>query len=62
MPFDTMATVRLLRESGIEERQAAAITIAIRNAVTGGLATRGDVAAMRDDVAKLLAEIKTDLK
>lgn len=62
VPFDTLATVRLLRESGIEERQAEAITIAIRNAVTGNVATRKDVAATNVDVAKLLAEIKTDLK
>ena len=62
VPFDTMATARLLRESGIEERQAEAITIAIRNAVTGSIATRQEVAAMKVDVGKLLAEIKTDLK
>ena len=62
MPFDTMATARLLRESGIEERQAEAITTAIRNAVTGGVATKADISATKVDVAKLIAEIKTDLK
>lgn len=62
IPFDTMATARHLRESGIEERQAEAITTAIRNAVTVNVATRKDVAATNVDVAKLLAEIKTDLK
>ena len=62
MPFDTMATVRLLRESGIEERQAVAITTAIRNGVTGAVATGTDIAATKVEIRKLLAKIKTDLK
>jgi len=58
VPFDTMATARLLRESGLEERQAAAITTAIRDGVTGGVATRADIAGVKADVA----EIRTDLR
>ena len=62
MPFDTMATAQRLRYSGIEGRQAVAITTAIRSAVVGGVATRADIAAMKVDVRKLLVRIKTDLK
>ena len=54
-PFDTMATVRLLRNSGIEERQAEAIAAAIRDGVTGGVATKADL-------ARLETELKTELK
>ncbi len=65
MPFDTMATVRLLRESGIEERQAEAITNAIKGAVTGGVATKTgihDVKAEIHEVNADIARIKIDLK
>ena len=58
MAFDTMATVRLLRESGIEERQAAAITTAIKDGVTGGVATKADILEVKADIA----ELKNDLK
>ena len=60
--FDTMATVRLLRASGIEERQAEAIAVAIRDGVASGFAIGPDIAAAKADVARLLAEIRTDLK
>ena len=62
IPFDTMATARLLRESGIEERQAAAITTAIKDGVTGGVATKTDIAALKTDIARLETELKTELK
>ncbi len=55
VPFDTMATTRFLRESGIEERQAAAITTAVKDGVTGGVATKSDL-------AKLEVEIKPELR
>ncbi|MDE0698279.1 MAG: hypothetical protein OXH76_20870 [Boseongicola sp.] len=63
--FDTLATARLLRESGIEERQAAAITTAIKDGVTGGVATKADMAelrgAMTHDIAELRGELKADM-
>ncbi len=69
VPFDTMATARLLRESGIEERQAAAITTAIKDGVTGGVATRADIAEVkmdivevRADIARLESELRTELR
>ena len=62
VPFDTMATARLLRESGIEERQAAAITTAIKDGVTGGVATKSDLAKLEAEIAKLEVEIKAELR
>ena len=62
IPFDTMATARLLRDSGIEERQATAITTAIKDGVTGGVATRTDLerveSALRADIARVEAELR----
>ena len=51
VPFDTMATARFLRESGIEERRAAAI----KDGVTSGVTTKSDL-------AKLEVEIKAELR
>ena len=65
IPFDTMATARLLRESGIEERQAEAITTAIKGGVTGGVATKTDIHDVKADIHEVktdIAELKTDLK
>lgn len=62
IPFDTMATARLLRESGIEERQAAAITTAIKDGVTGGVATKADIVMLKTDITRLETELKTELK
>ena len=55
IPFDTMAAVRRLRETGLDEKQAEAITATVRDGVTGGVATKADV-------EKLEAELKTELK
>ncbi len=62
IPFDTMATARLLRESGIEERQAAAITTAIKDGVTGGVATKADIVMLKTDITRLETELKTELR
>ena len=65
MPFDTMATVRLLRESGIEERQAQAIANAIKGAVTGGVATKTGIHDAKAEIHEVnadIARIKIDLK
>ncbi|MXX88015.1 MAG: hypothetical protein F4213_18675 [Boseongicola sp. SB0677_bin_26] len=65
VPFDTMATMRLLQESGIEERQAEAITAAIRDGVTGVAETRADMGSVSTHTAGITSEfarIVTDLK
>ena len=53
--FDTMAAVRRLRETGLDEKQAEAITATVRDGVTGGVATKADV-------EKLEIELKAELK
>ena len=58
MPFDTMATARLLRESGIEERQAEAITTAIKDGVTGGVATKADIQEVKSDIQGVKGDIQ----
>ena len=57
IPFDTRATVRRLRASGIEERQAEAIAAAIKDGVTGGVATKADIGAIKADIGKLEARL-----
>ncbi len=60
--FDTLATARLLRESGIEERQAAAITTAIKDGVTGGVATRADLAELRSELRSDMSELRGEMQ
>ena len=50
VPFDTMATMRRLKSSGIEEPQAEAITSAIRDGITGGVATKADLARLETEL------------
>ena len=47
--FNTKATIRLLQESGIEDRQAEAIAEAVRVGVSGGIASTADLAEIRID-------------
>lgn len=55
IPFDTMAAVRRLRDSGMSEEQAEAITQTVRDGVTGGVATKAD---LDTKFAKLETELK----
>jgi len=55
LPFDTMAAVRRLRNTGLDERQAEAITETVRDGITGGVATRADL-------TRLETELKTELR
>jgi len=63
--FDTMAAVRRLRETGMEERQAEAITATVRDGLTGGVVTKPDMlelrAALKDDVVGLESRLKDDI-
>jgi len=56
-PIDTMAAVRRLRDAGLDERQAEAITETVRDGINGGVATRADStgseSSLRGDVARL---------
>lgn len=44
--FDTLTTARDLQDAGVERRQAEAITAAMRQAVTQGVATKTDIAPL----------------
>jgi len=63
--FDTMAAVRRLRDSGLEERQAEAITETVREGITGGVATKADFsssnAGLRDNLSKMEAGFRDEL-
>lgn len=50
IPFDTMTAVRRLRETGIDEKQAEAITATVRDGVTGGVATKADIAKLETEL------------
>ena len=55
--FDTLATARKLKDAGIEGAQAEAITEAVRDAVTGSLATKVDIAELKADHGRLEGKI-----
>jgi len=58
LPSDAMAAVHRLRENGLDERQAEAITEIVRDGMTGGVATRGDLAGLEIELKwiKLIGE------
>lgn len=51
--FDTLAVTRQLKARGFDADQAEAITEAVRTGVTGGVATKADLAELRADLAGL---------
>ena len=70
--FDTLAVTRQLKAKGFDSDQAEAITEAVRTGVTGGVATKADIAELKADFAELkadfaelkadFAELRTDLR
>ncbi len=58
VPFDTMAALRRLEAGGFSSEQAEAITQTVRDGVTGGVATKADIADVRTDIAELRVELK----
>ena len=63
--FDTHRAVTALKEAGFEDDQAVALVSTIGDAMTGGLATKADIAQLRaeskSDIAGLRAEVKSDI-
>ena len=51
--FDTLKAAEALAEAGIEERHAKAIATTMREAVTEGVATKGDIARLETRIAEL---------
>ena len=47
---NTKANIRILQESGIEDRQAEAIAEVVRAGLTGSVASTADLAEIRNDV------------
>ncbi len=50
VPFDTMAAVRRLEAGGFSSEQAEAITQTVRDGVTGGVATKADIARLESEL------------
>ena len=51
--FDTLAMTRRLRAGGLDSDQADAIAEAVRTGVTGGVATKADIAKVKADIDEL---------
>ena len=51
--FDTLKAAEALAEAGIEETHAKAIATTMREAVTEGVATKGDIARLETRIAEL---------
>lgn len=63
--FDILAMTRQLRAGGFDSDQAEAIAEAVRTGVTGGVATKADIAELKAEFAELkadFAELRTDLR
>ena len=52
--FDTYAAAKTLREAGFDDRQAEAAVAVVHDAVTGGVATKADLAVA-------VADLKADM-
>ena len=50
MPFDSMTVLRRLEAKGFSSEQAEAITSAIKDGVTGGVATKADIARLETEL------------
>ena len=48
--FDTCAAAKALREAGFDEGQAEAAVAMVRDAVTEGVATKADIAALKAEL------------
>jgi len=60
--FDTMEAAEALTRAGLPERQAKAIAITVRKAVSEGVATKSDVGELRTELKGDIAELRTELK
>ena len=51
--FDTYAAAKTLREAGFDDRQAEAAVAVVHDAITGGVATKADLAELKADMLKV---------
>ena len=59
--FDTLAVTRQLKARGFDADQAEAITEAVRAGVTGGVATKADLAELRSALRHDMADLRNDM-
>ncbi|MDE0209255.1 MAG: DUF1640 domain-containing protein [Boseongicola sp.] len=59
--FDTLAVTRQLKARGFDPDQAEAIAEAVRTGVTGGVATKADLAGLRGELHNEIAELRGEL-
>ena len=60
--LDMIAETQRLRDAGLPHGQAEAVTLAIHAGVTGGVATKADLEALRGDVSRDIETLRGDLK
>ena len=60
--FDTLAVTRQLKSRGFDAEQAEAITEAVRTGVTGGVATKADMAELRGEIKADMAQLRGEME
>ena len=55
--FDTLKAADALMAAGIDPKHARAITETMRDAVTGGVAAKADIAELKADIAALKSRL-----
>ena len=61
LQIDTLAFTKKLREAGAEEGLAEAIVEGLTAADTSELATKGDIAEVKAEIAEVKLELKTEI-
>jgi len=63
LAFDTHAAVKRLRQAGFTEGQAEALSETLQDGVTGGdLATKADLAEVKDELKAELADLRSGVE
>ena len=60
--FDTLKASRRLRDAGIEEAHAEALVGAFTEDIGANLATKDDIALLRNDIANAIASLENTLR
>ena len=58
LAFDTHKAVKALKEAGFGDIQAEAVVATVGDAIGGDVATKGDIAVLKTDIAEFKADIK----
>ena len=61
LAFDTHKAVKALKEAGFGDIQAEAVVATVGDAISGDVATKGDIAVLKTDIAGFKADIKADV-